>query len=111
MTKKKEKIVKYLADGNIAKVGMIVKGHDGNVGKIILIDLSETIQNDTHILVNLINTGWSFTERSKTSLAIPIPSNYKTNKPVWFFRLSATRKATPAERKRYYTELYARNNQ
>ena len=107
--KKKEKIIKKLSDGTVAKVGMIVVNTDGLIGKIALIDLSKTIQHPNHILINLIDKGWTFSERAKGIHAIPIPSNYKTDKPVWFFNLYQTRKATPEERKQYYAELYAKN--
>ena len=92
MTKKKEKIVKYLADGNIAKVGMIIYCN-GNVTKI-----TATVKE------NAINI-WGTPQNLKKLKGYILCDN------GYFVLSNSFRKATPVERKQYYAELYARNNQ
>lgn len=89
--KKKEKIVKVLSDGSVAKVGMIVVIGKYNVLKITAV-VKEDAKNKYGTIQNLKKL-----------------HDYVLCTDGMFSPLNWIRKATPEERKQYYAELYARN--
>lgn len=91
------KTIKYLSDGAIAKVGMIVAHKDPydkrkTICKIIALTDSETSDiRDPKWLTTDLRTGGGY--------------NYK-----WSTNCKNLRKATSEERKRYYQQLYSNQN-
>lgn len=88
--KKKEKIVKVLSDGTVAKVGMIVSSLNGTITRI-----KATVNENAE---NIIGCVWNLKEHPDLVLC-----------EDWFYPTHMLTKATPEERKQYYAELYARN--
>ena len=88
--KKKEKIVKVLSDGTVAKVGMIVRSLNGPITRI-----KATVNENAE---NIIGYVWNLKERPDLVLC-----------EGWFCPTHMLTKATPEERKQYYAELYAKN--
>ena len=88
--KKKEKIVKVLSDGTVAKVGIIVKSLNGTITRI-----KATVNENAE---NIIGCVWNLKEHPDLVLG-----------EGWFYPTHMLTKATPEERKQYYAELYAKN--
>ena len=95
--KKKEKIVKVLSDGTVAKVGMIV---------VLTTITEESLKNSITKIKATVNKN----AKNKRGLIRNL-GEYKTVVLTedWFAYTSNLRKATPEERKQYYAELHARN--
>ena len=91
--KKKEKIVKILSDGTVAKVGMIV-----------VIQRSTIVQIKATVKENAEN-------RYRTVQNLKELPDYILCSDGMFSPLKWIRKATPEERKQYYKDLYARINE
>lgn len=98
--KKKEKIVKKLSDGTVAKVNTIVVVLKNDLcPDNAIVKLTATVKSNA---VNKMGRYRNLSENDYILLA-----NY--NNENIFINADWTRKATPEERKQYYAELYARN--
>ena len=100
MKQKKEKIVKILSDGTIAKVGMIV-----------VVNWPKYIKRKT-----ITKIAQTVNKKSINVFAVKNDLSIESNRDWllidgYFVQTFDVRKATPEERKQYYKDLYARNNQ
>ena len=90
------KTIKLLADGTIAKVGMIVYHSSGYIGKIVLIRTGSIYKIGNSIYTHRLRSGEIRMEIADKSFSV-IPSNM--------------RKATKEERKQYYKQFYSNQNE
>jgi hypothetical protein len=92
------KTVKLLADGTIAKVGMIV--------------IYDNYDNNQLAKITAIRNGYK-SINTYDLLTTPLINFWHINnaKNSYYMSLSKLRKATPEERKQYYKQLYSNQNE